>query len=226
MESTGVAPPDSINAEAGRGLSRRRHQDDQTRHSSGNSRSGNSRSGGASRSKKGASTGLWGCVAFVFIVITVLLALSLGAMFYKQYMGQQTQAKLGSLFTDGGRAVSYLYAANDTAKLRRPVGYVRFFAEDDAVRVVAEMTGLEPGTSHGFHVFQYSDPLGTNYGEVMSIDKSSKHGCPDSSTQCRTVRSLYPTSTTYTAVQWCHSILLDSTFPGSALFTLASSALS
>ena len=159
----------SINAEAGRGRPRRRGSSPYRM---------SSKERKASRHRKKSSP-MWGCIAFVFIVITLLLAVTLGGLLYKQYVGQQSQVKAGALFTDGGRAVSYLYLVNETGHpTHKPVGYVRLFAEEDSVRVVAEVTQLAPHSSHGFHVFQFSDPLGTNYGDVMALDKSSTHGCP------------------------------------------------
>jgi len=46
-------------------------------------------------------------------------------------------------------------------------GTVQFFAAEDGVRVVAELSGLEPGSTHGFHIHTYGDctaPDGTSAG--------------------------------------------------------------
>lgn len=36
-------------------------------------------------------------------------------------------------------------------------GVVRFSETDDGVRIVAEVNGLEPNSTHGFHIHQYGD---------------------------------------------------------------------
>lgn len=61
-------------------------------------------------------------------------------------------------------------------------GVVRFFETDDGIRVLAEVYGLAPNTTHGFHIHQYGDCSavdGTSAGGHFN-PFDAPHGGPDS----------------------------------------------
>lgn len=61
-------------------------------------------------------------------------------------------------------------------------GVVRFFDTDEGVRVIAEINGLAPNSSHGFHIHQFGDCSaldGTSAGGHFN-PQSQPHGGPDS----------------------------------------------
>jgi superoxide dismutase, Cu-Zn family len=57
------------------------------------------------------------------------------------------------MFRDVDRAVAVLHPTEDS-QVR---GQVTFFELPDGVQVKATVTGLEPGSTHGFHIHQYGD---------------------------------------------------------------------
>lgn len=62
------------------------------------------------------------------------------------------------------------------------MGTVTFTKSDDAVQVVADITGLTPG-KHGFHIHEFGDcsaPDGASAGSHFNPTKKS-HGAPDAS---------------------------------------------
>lgn len=59
-------------------------------------------------------------------------------------------------------------------------GIVRFEQQGDQVRVIADVTGLEPGTRHGFHVHEFGDcsaPDATSAGDHFNPE-GHPHGLP------------------------------------------------
>jgi len=61
-------------------------------------------------------------------------------------------------------------------------GVVRFFETDEGVRVVADINGLAPNSTHGFHIHQYGDCSaldGTSAGGHFN-PQNTQHGGPDS----------------------------------------------
>lgn len=59
-------------------------------------------------------------------------------------------------------------------------GIVRFEQQGDQVRVIADVTGLEPGTRHGFHVHEFGDcsaPDATSAGDHFNPG-DAPHGLP------------------------------------------------
>jgi hypothetical protein len=119
----------------------------------------------------------WSTIACVFISITLLLATALGGILYQSYEAR-VKAHSRDMFLDakgGGAAEAFLFL-RDSDK-RSSVGVVRFYAEDENVRVVAELTNLKANTEHAFHIYQYTDPVDNDIGEILNPKKKS-HGCP------------------------------------------------
>lgn len=61
-------------------------------------------------------------------------------------------------------------------------GVVRFIANGDAVKVVADIEGLPPSSSHGFHIHEFGDASavdGMSAGSHYNPDKH-QHGGPES----------------------------------------------
>lgn len=61
-------------------------------------------------------------------------------------------------------------------------GVVRFFEEEEGIRVIAEIYDLSPNSTHGFHIHQYGDCSaldGTSAGGHFNLF-NAQHGGPDS----------------------------------------------
>lgn len=100
-------------------------------------------------------------------LVIVLLVMIMGFILYYNY---------GMNHVADGQATAYLID-----KKMRIVGTVRMYDESGGVRVVAEVSGLEPDSRHGFHITEYSDIENGN-GPVYNPEGSrAQHGCPDSS---------------------------------------------
>ena len=52
------------------------------------------------------------------------------------------------------------------------------------MRVVAELTSLKKNKEYGFHVYQYTDPVDNDIGEILN-PKRKPHGCPGVSAEYR-----------------------------------------
>jgi Cu-Zn family superoxide dismutase len=131
----------------------------------------------------GPNTTSWSTVACVFISMTLLLATALGGILYQSYEAK-LQAHSRDMFLDaksGGAAEAFLFLRE---KDRKSVGIVRFYAEDSNVRVVAELTNLKRNTEHAFHIYQYTDPVDNDIGEILN-PKRKPHGCPGISAEYR-----------------------------------------
>jgi Cu-Zn family superoxide dismutase len=60
-------------------------------------------------------------------------------------------------------------------------GTATFTSSGDAVKVVADVTGLEPNSTHGFHIHEFGDcsaPDASSAGDHFS-PKPAEHGGPD-----------------------------------------------
>jgi Cu-Zn family superoxide dismutase len=74
-------------------------------------------------------------------------------------------------------AVAVLHALSGSGV----AGTVHFMQEGDALRVTADITGLDPDTTHGFHVHEFGDcssPDGNSAGGHFA-GQGSKHGHSD-----------------------------------------------
>ena len=75
-------------------------------------------------------------------------------------------------------AIAVIHALGDSGVK----GTVRFTPEGDGVKVVAEVEGLKPNTSHGFHIHEFGDcsaPDGSSAGAHYNPEGHS-HAGPDS----------------------------------------------
>ena len=85
----------------------------------------------------------------------------------------------------GGHAEAYLFHKTaDGTKDHAEAGLIRFYAEDDGFRVVAEIQSLKPGTKHAIHIFEFSDPATNELGNIYSPEPVP-HGCPGISIEHR-----------------------------------------
>ncbi len=83
-----------------------------------------------------------------------------------------------ALAGDATKAIAVLHATAGNAV----AGSVTFTSSGDAVKVVADMTGLAPG-KHGFHIHEFgdcSDPKATAAGGHFN-PAHKQHGAPDAS---------------------------------------------
>ena len=60
-------------------------------------------------------------------------------------------------------------------------GTATFTSSGDAVKVVADVTGLEPNTTHGFHIHEFGDCSAADAGSAGDhfSPKPAEHGGPD-----------------------------------------------
>mgnify|MGYP001337125151 FL=1 len=134
---------------------------------------------------RGGNAGVtsWATIACVFISITLLLATALGGLLYQSYEAK-IQAHSRDMFLDtksGGAAEAFMFLRDSK---RTSIGVVRFYAEENNVRVVAELTSLKKNNEYGFHVYQYTDPVDNDIGEILN-PKRKPHGCPGISAEFR-----------------------------------------
>ena len=133
----------------------------------------------------------WSFVACIFIGITILLAIMVGILASVFYETKNASREREDFLLDrgGGHAEAYLFRRGSSkpgtpTDLREEAGLVRFYAEDEGFRVVAEIQNLKPGTSHAFHIFEFTDPTNDELGDIYSPEPVT-HGCPGVSIEHR-----------------------------------------
>ena len=132
----------------------------------------------------------WSFVACIFIGITIFLAIMVGilaSVFYEtKNASRDREAYL--LERAGGHAEAYLFRQGDVnkdgTKDHEEAGLIRFYAEDDGFRVVAEIQSLKPGSTHALHIFEFTDPATNELGTIYSPEPMP-HGCPGVSVEHR-----------------------------------------
>lgn len=118
--------------------------------------------------------------AILTIVSLIFISCSGGDMNQDQNMDMDMDqsGEMGSQASELTELVSVLHptSGNDVS------GVVRFFATEEGTRVVAEISGLEPNSTHGFHIHEYGDCSasdGTSAGGHFNPE-DQPHAGPDS----------------------------------------------
>lgn len=111
------------------------------------------------------------------ILTTLLLFLMIGCAENEMETQNQNNQDNQSATHDEYVVVVHPTEGNDAS------GVVRFLNEEDGVRVIAEINGLEANSNHGFHVHQFGDctaPDGTSAGGHFNPHDNPHAGPTDS----------------------------------------------
>jgi len=107
----------------------------------------------------------------IFTVVSLLSVLTLAPAFADHHNKM-----------DGETAVAVVETTNQRlAPQDRVLGHVRFTQKNGKVHVTGRLEGLEPNSTHGFHIHQYGDFTkmdGTSAGGHFN-PKDTKHAGPD-----------------------------------------------
>lgn len=97
-------------------------------------------------------------------------------------MEQESDMSATNDTSDSGEEITELVSVLHPTVGNSVNGVVRFFEEEEGIRVVAEVYDLAPNSSHGFHIHQYGDCSavdGTSAGGHFN-PQDTQHGGPES----------------------------------------------